>query len=592
MNENNTERTRDIYEIIGGYPKPPLIPIEDLYNDQSFVNHDFKPGSFALTMTRAILKMVGFHALYETLPQNLESMLRTRHTRLPGLYAPVIAATLALKDDPSKSGPLERAASIIIAAYRFHEELLKAEVEPDRYEGQVLEMGLYPNLFSTSLQITESDVRLHKSRKKDTIIVLANRQFFEVTVYRDGKQLSFAEICHLLGMVAEAACQNPRQSGNHSPGMVTAASDRTQIKAFRHMLKTSANKEILARLDTAFLTVCLDLDSFPASYETAAYLAHSTNQGNRWYHSATQFIIFGNAKACVINNFTAYIDGATMVRASMEIYRRAAQVATVKDQANDALPAGTHGMRLLDWHFPQRFFQAVLNDIRLVTDNQQATFRLKGLGRRAFGTYASDTIPVFVAALQITAAHFIGGVVYINQFVTMSRYRCMGLEISSVTTREMIRLVEIFEDAGTSAEAMFAYLREAVESQRQIIRQKRSHMTLDSLFSYFMVEGGMLRKGFLYTLMLLSAPFRGRIRLFKQKPNDIIISHPPVYEEVPVLGRPGVRIPYARYFGLHYQVFEDDIIVTMMPTRNWDIPNAEFVATLERTLERLQAVYP
>ena len=57
-----------------------------------------------------------------------------------------------------------------------------------------------------------------------------------------------------------------------------------------------------------------------------------------------------------------------------------------------------------------------------------------------------------------------------------------------------------------------------------------------------------------------------------------------------MLGRPGVRLPYVNYFGLHYRMLEKSIVLTMMPSVNWTIPNEEFISILENKLEDLKEI--
>ena len=75
--------------------------------------------------------------------------------------------------------------------------------------------------------------------------------------------------------------------------------------------------------------------------------------------------------------------------------------------------------------------------------------------------------------------------------------------------------------------------------------------------------------------------------LFKQPETDVVISHPGIYTEVPVVGRPGIRLPYVKYFGLHYQIMADKTVVTMMPAVNWEVPNHELIEKLKTNLEKV-----
>ncbi len=47
-----------------------------------------------------------------------------------------------------------------------------------------------------------------------------------------------------------------------------------------------------------------------------------------------------------------------------------------------------------------------------------------------------------------------------------------------------------------------------------------------------------------------------------------------------MVGRPGVRLPYVRYFGLHYQMLDDRTRFTVRPGLSWRISNADLAAAL------------
>ncbi len=56
------------------------------------------------------------------------------------------------------------------------------------------------------------------------------------------------------------------------------------------------------------------------------------------------------------------------------------------------------------------------------------------------------------------------------------------------------------------------------------------------------------------------------------------------------MGRPGIRLPYVKYFGLHYQILDDSVLLTFMPGMKWSIPNSELVAVLGESLELIRSI--
>lgn len=68
---------------------------------------------------------------------------------------------------------------------------------------------------------------------------------------------------------------------------------------------------------------------------------------------------------------------------------------------------------------------------------------------------------------------------------------------------------------------------------------------------------------------------------------DVIVSHPQNFSEVPIVGRPGIRLPYIKYLGLHYHLLEDRIRITLMPSVSFKIPNEKIIETLNHNLKNL-----
>jgi hypothetical protein len=73
----------------------------------------------------------------------------------------------------------------------------------------------------------------------------------------------------------------------------------------------------------------------------------------------------------------------------------------------------------------------------------------------------------------------------------------------------------------------------------------------------------------------------------KPAPREILVSHPEIYPEVPVVGRPGVRLPYVTCFGLHYQIWENKTVITMMPGATWKTPNEALITQLAANLAKV-----
>ena len=160
----DNERSHDIFEQINAYPKPPLMPLPEPGDLSSLTEIGFKPTSFSTAIANAGLTITGYNGFRKQLPENIEHLLRTSNLRGAGLFSLIVSASLALKDDPRKMSPLQRAATLYFGARSLHDDLWSGKLPPDMYKEHILEMGQYPNLFATSLIVDEDGARIYKSK--------------------------------------------------------------------------------------------------------------------------------------------------------------------------------------------------------------------------------------------------------------------------------------------------------------------------------------------------------------------------------------------------------------------------------------------
>jgi len=181
--------------------------------------------------------------------------------------------------------------------------------------------------------------------------------------------------------------------------------------------------------------------------------------------------------------------------------------------------------------------------------------------------------------------------VRIEQFLTMSKYRCMDLVTAVVTTPEVKRFVDYVDSGDVQCDRATALVQEAVNSQALACRKARRYLPLDEILSLFVLSRKGIRQLYVLFIVILAAMLLRLLGLFKPvRRREVVVSHPTIYPQVPVVGRPGIRLPYVKYFALHYQMLEDRTIVTVMPSVSWTIPNAELIAVLRENLERIQLI--
>ncbi len=577
MDENI--RSHYIYERHPAYPAPPRIPLPTLDELYALEDLSLKRNIVTQILIRCCFKLSGLSSFYNQLNQNLEHYLQTTNLRSRALYLPVVSATLALKDDPQKKNMIERAVSLLLASRSLFTDIHSGRLSPDKIKDQPLEMGQYANFFSTNITITHKQIQLFKSKNDRLLLVIIRNQMFLVEI--DGwQEPTFSSrmrktLTHLVQLAKDEA---------PPVGSLSAPAALTQLKIFKVLRTTPQNQQNLERLKHVWLTLCLEPTLSPLTLEEAFQLAHSTHFGNRWWHSSLQLVVFANGKSCAIGNFSTYLDGNVMMRGVAEIQKRAAQQVLSKKNSGALFP-----FEALKWRVPPNLFKMAQKDLTRIKDDQAgvvATFDF--LGSDFFTQRKVPAIPSFVTALYCTFWQLLGTTFEIQQFVSLAHYRYMDLTTTAVSTSEVHNFCVSFTQNPRYSPEMFQAFWAAIRSQQKAVQKAREKLSFADILPLFLLNRSAFNR---FRARLFIAPLLRVLKLFKQLNlgrREILISHPALFPEVPLVGRPGVRLPYVKYFSLHYQIWPRKIVVTYMPSVNWQIPNSVVTHYLQANLEKIK----
>lgn len=585
----SSPRSQDVYEQIAAYPKPPMVPLPDLDDPQNYQTLVGTLTPFSMRLARFLVKVIGLREAYPELPERIEQIQRSTNLRLPGLYAPVISATINLVDDPRGLDPYQRAATLLVGARQLCNDIFSGTLPPDTLRGQPIEMGQYPNLFGTCLDVENGQAAMFKNSSFDTLTIMLGGRVYQLQVGDLQDETSAAQLTTALQKLGESERGVPDDTGGPGPGLLTSASDRTQIQAFSQMHADPQSHQSLLALRHSLLTVCLDLDHSPESHPEAARLAQVGNPQNRWHHASLQLVVFGNGKACALCNFTCYLDGNVMMRGAAEIQRRAAAcpVQIENGAALEALPPPTR----LFFKLEPKFIERARQDLQAVVDTQQATFEIEGFGRRDFSASGLSAVQIFILGLALAGRRLTGSTPRVNQFLSMNRYRCMDLFPAILTTPEVEACVAYLLDDPLDSKQALDLIRQATESQEKASRFARSQLSVGVLtnFQILSMKKGLRRRFsiYLYSAMLLFFKRRGYLKPIRR---DVLVSFPEIFPETPLVGRPGVRLPYVRQYSLHYQIFDDKTVITYMPGVNWQTSNQELTRVITQSLNQIKEI--
>jgi hypothetical protein len=582
-----SERTGDVYEQLPNYQVPPLIAVPRALSDyESLDSLGVVRGLVAQRVVKTACTLGRFEDFRRKLPQHLESLLRRTNLRCNNFAPLLVAASVALADHPRPIRPLERAATILGGLRELREDIYSGDFAPDLYGNEALEMGQYPNLFGTNITFDGKKLRVFKTKETSHITVVVRDRIYSVDLGNWIERKDVADVLHALGIVTKMARESSFGFHNPSITLLSALSVGTQLRFLPKLSTFEANAASLKILRHSFVTICLDLDSAPSSAAEALWLAQSGNCTNRWYHSGLQVVVFGNSKACLITNFKVYLDGNIVMRAAGEIQRRAAKVPL--ERLLDQKPSrGRQTVTELRWVTPTRLKDEAFSELHGMFDNQPSTYELQGLGTEAFSPHGLNPIKAFVIALQIAAWRLTGRILNIGQFLSLSKFRCMGLTVASATTPEVKDFVEALFSPAADYCQLQRLFRAALSSQDSEYRKARSALPVSMFVSLLMKYGKQSRRryskfiwlGMMKTLRLLGLVEEGQC--------DILISHPRIESEVPLVGRPGIRVDLP-CFGLHYQMFSDRTALTIMPGKTWQIANCRVAAELRTSLKAIQ----
>jgi len=573
------QRTDNIYELLEFYPKPPLIS-ENAFDEVDAINNS-NSNLFQRFLLKLFFVMSNYKTFKKNISQGMEEKLRKTDNQSGILFAPLVSATLSIIDDSRNLVPAERAATLVLGARMFYNDLLKGKLEPDLLDGQILEMGQYPNCFSTSQVIYNKKVCLYKSKKTSQITVIVNKRFFVTDIGTIHSPIKVNDLKMIFDEIINYSKNNSVDGDYNSPGRLTCASNKTQKRIFGELREIEENNEYLEEMKNSFLVVCLDLDQSPESDSESTRVAHIGNVDNRWYHSSLQLIVFGNSKASIVFNFSNNISGNIMMRVASEIQKKATEFLIKENDKNEHIK---FTYKELPWKIKSEYIAKANLEINQILDVQESTFYINNINRQFFSDKKINPISIFILALQMAIRKTTFKDMKITQFVSLSKFRCLDLTTAVVTTKENLEFLDAVNRNDISKNELINSLTLAIKSQQIEIRKARKTFPVIYQILFYIQSSLGLKRIYLIILFNILKILLRLSGFFKDKKREVIVSHPTIYSEVPVLGRPGIKIPYIKYFGLHYQIKKQNILITMMPGMKWKVPNKKFIEELEKSL--------
>jgi hypothetical protein len=554
------------YEMGELYPRPASLP--PLLETDEYARHFLATTRLPRWIARAVFVLSGMRAFLATLrrdAQHFERALATTDIRLAPFSLLTLNATLLLAEDPASSEPLDRATALLIAARGFRSDLTAGKLVPDS-RGAPLEMGQYANLFGTCLYPRGTCSRVFKTDAAESITVVVNGYFYPLPLAHDGRELEFTELHAALTEIVRHAQSRPSRG---EFGVLSAGHLLERRHAMRAASRGVGRRE-LQRLAHSLFVLCLDLDSEPEDADRAVAAIHRVAD-NRWHLSSMQLVVTGNSQAAMIASFPCGIDGNVMARFGSELVRRSQGL--VRSERRGARPPHAEPLRLVA---PPHVIERARTRVRLTLCEDSGVGTIRGLGSADFKARQMSADAAFNVALLTASRRLLGVLPDALEHTSLSRYRNMGVQMARITTPELAAFAAFTADSHCDAGVAERLLRSAVAAHRERLHAARSHLSLKWLSMLNARHSSIWRRLPAWLLALSSA---GR--------PDVIVSQPAAGPDILRVGRPGVRIPYVKYFGLHYRIEPNEIRVILMPSTDWKIPERVFFDALTASLHEV-----
>lgn len=574
-----------------GVPRAPVPPLRDYLSQIDFYLGLFCKTPLSRVYRQMVLKawlwwsdFVPFHEKMASGQIDTESFYRERdgHATFRESLLTLNFSVL-LDDEPIRSSAIDRASRLVVAALELHERLQAGTYQIDSLAGQAQDMSEFFNIFGTSLiPGAVADRITHAPPGKAHFVVLCRGRFFEVPIPTNVSCRSLGPV--FKGEFERIALDAGRsQEGSTTQVALLSACDRDfGYSARSRMADDWQNEASFESLKNALFIVALDLDLEPNQFAEAARLVHSGNTSNRWYDAGLQIVVFGNSSSGLVFSQRNHIDGNVGARFASDLHRLAQSSIQnfVQDiefpQATSPSPGAPTLSTELRFRCPRETLETARERICLVTRNEQDSFRVSGTGSSFFKRHGMSPDVAFMIALHHASARFFKRPLKIFQIFSMGHFRHVGIGVTCVSFKALERVLKQIE--GTPSAEHRRNLGVIEREHKAWISKLREGMPLHHVFHCYLTRSSKVQR----TL------FQGLLRLigFESFRADVITSHPKEFPGIAAFGRPGVVLPYLKYYGLHYEIHPERIELIFMPGIKWRRKSHDEISTFAAEIGR------
>ncbi len=497
-----------------------------------------------------------------------------------------LSGTSLLEDDPNAAGPLERAASLTIAALNVYRTIQKGTVLSSTPMNMPLDYSQFHNEFAGAFVPRNGTLEFVRHQDTTHICILCRGDVYKLEVLKQGKIISPNLLLRRLRDIADRSVQseNPVSVGDLSALKVSGYLEMRKL-----LSQHPENDASFAELESALFVLALDLDTEPGHDEAAARQVFIENKSNRFYFVPAQIVVLKNRQAGMIHGFSAYLDAFTNILFASWIYTDACYLDETDIPFFDEESEGDEP-EPLTFNIP-----ATLDRETFALGEQwnpeQSIYDIDGVGTNFFKSRRmSADSAVHVAVIWATYR------IYKRfpkafEMLDMKAVRGGTVLLPLVLTREIEKFIHHLEAAdGTMSQARSeALLREAVTSHKAVIRATKAGGDPMAILMWSVVFqprfSGLLR------LPIFAFMIFARLNGFS-KPDVMTanLSNIKVRPGVKFTGRPGTTLTRINLFAAHFLVLEDTIRFIFIPAASETGTVKEIHREIGRCLEKIQEI--
>lgn len=385
---------------------------------------------------------------------------------------------------------LRYSSRLILALLDYKKHIDLHLLEPDKIEGELLDMSQYFRIFSSNrIPQKECDRLMSYGQEENPpkhIVVARNNQFYRLEVYdSQGNPLPVSSLFHSLKQIVS---DSETYKDEPPIGVLTTENRDIWAENYEHIRSDNLNKKSLDVIQKAMFLLCLDkqpkiMNSPSPIIEKLQNFIHGGgseyNGGNRWYDKCLQIIVCENG--LIGHNMEhSPSEGFSLVKLVRHVLNYMSKTPVEWSSVeNSTVPTK------INFNFSKETLKAI-DQAKHSLNNLRDDIDIKGLHFTDFGSdyiksngYSPDSFIQMAFQLAYYRLHGLRGVLY--EVATLHKFLYGRMEIIHSTSTEAVEFCKTMLDYNASLREKVMALKIAVAAHKHAVNEAHRGEGLDTL---------------------------------------------------------------------------------------------------------------